>query len=55
MEKGDLMLAVMMMFIGLLMGVLITGLMNLGSRMDDVVVEQARLILCHDNSIIPCK
>ena len=55
MEKGDLLLAVMMMFMSLLFGVIFAGLINLGARIDEISVEQARLILCHDNLIIPCK
>lgn len=55
MDRGDIMLGVMMMFFGLLLGTIITALFNLGSRLDELTVEVAKLILCHDHSIKPCQ
>jgi hypothetical protein len=54
-EKNDIMQAVMMLFISLLLGTIITALFDFGSRLDEITVDQARLILCHNHSIIPCK
>ncbi len=55
MERGDLMLGVLMMFMSLLLGVILTALINFGGRLDEITVDIARLVLCHDHSIKPCK
>ena len=54
MEKFDVMMTSMFLFMGLLFGVLIQALFNMGTRMDEIAIEQAKLILCHDHKIYPC-
>lgn len=54
MDKTDIMMTSMFLFMGLLFGVMFQALFSLGDRVDEIVIEQTKFMICHDFKIIPC-
>jgi hypothetical protein len=54
MDRSDIMMTTMFLFMGLLFGVMIQALFSLGARLDEITIDQARIMLCHDHKIYPC-
>jgi len=54
MDKSEVMMTSMFLFMGLLFGVLIQALFSFGVRLDEIQIDQAKFMLCHNYKIIPC-
>lgn len=54
MDRADVMMTSMFLFMGLLFGVLIQALFTMGDRLDQLTIEITKLIICHNHDIVPC-